>query len=132
MTNLAIVKSTYEGRNSEENGQNLANHAAIDINWTEAKGFPYAGTYIGLEAIIENVFKRLAEEWLNYKFTPQTYISQDDKVIALGFYSGTYKTTNKYFEARVAHIWTLKNQKITDFEQIVDSHTVVKAMILNE
>ncbi|WP_010254460.1 nuclear transport factor 2 family protein [Myroides injenensis] len=131
MTNLAIIKSTYEGRNSEENGQNLANHVATDIVWTEAKGFPYAGTYIGIEAIVNNVFKRLAEEWIDYKFTPQTYISEDNKVIAIGLYTGTYITTNKYFEARVVHIWTLNNHKITSFEQIVDSHIVVQAMLTN-
>ena len=49
MTNLDIIKSTYEGKTSEENGKNLAKYVAEDISWTEAKGFPYAGTYIGLE-----------------------------------------------------------------------------------
>jgi hypothetical protein len=48
MTNLEIIKSTYEGKTSEENGKNLAKYVAEDISWTEAKGFPYAGTYIGL------------------------------------------------------------------------------------
>jgi hypothetical protein len=45
MTNLEIIKSTYEGKTSEENGENLAKYVAEDISWTEAKGFPYAGTY---------------------------------------------------------------------------------------
>ena len=45
MTNLEIIKSTYEGKTSEENGKNLAKHVAKNISWTEAKGFPYAGTY---------------------------------------------------------------------------------------
>ena len=49
MTNLEIVKSTYEGKTSQENGKNLAKYVADDISWTEAKGFPYAGTYIGLK-----------------------------------------------------------------------------------
>ena len=44
MTNIEIVKSTYEGKTSEENGKNLAMYVAEDISWTEAKGFPYAGT----------------------------------------------------------------------------------------
>jgi hypothetical protein len=43
MTNLEIIKSTYEGKTSEENGKNLAKHVAENISWTEAKGFPYAG-----------------------------------------------------------------------------------------
>lgn len=128
MTNLEIIKSTYEGKTSEENGKNLAKHVAKNISWTEAKGFPYAGTYIGLESITQNVFKRLGSEWINYKFTPEDYISNEDKVVAYGTYSGTYKKTNKYFEARVAHIWKLNNGKIISFEQFVDSKSVDDAI----
>ena len=128
MTNLEIIKSTYEGSSSEENGENLAKYVSEDITWTEAKGFPYAGTYIGLASVTENVFKRLGSEWIDYKFTPDDYIANEDKVAAFGTYSGTNKITNKYFEARVAHIWHLKNGKIISFEQFVDSKTVVEAI----
>lgn len=128
MTNLEIVKSTYEGKTSEENGANLAKYASENIAWTEAKGFPYGGTYIGLENITRNVFARLGSEWIDYKFTPEDYVSTDDTVVAYGTYSGTYKKTNKPFSARVAHIWKLKDSKIISFEQFVDSQTVTNAM----
>lgn len=128
MTNLEIIKSTYEGSNSEENGKNLAKYAAEDISWTEAKGFPYAGTYIGLENITKNVFSRLGSEWIDYKFTPESYVANEDQVVAYGTYTGMYKKTGKSFEARVAHIWKLKNGKIRSFEQFVDSQPVNDAM----
>lgn len=128
MTNLEIVKSTYEGKTSEENGANLAGYAGEDISWTEAKGFPYAGTYIGLESITENVFARLGSEWIDYTFTPEDYVAGDDKVVAYGIYSGIHKITGKAFTARVAHIWKLKDGKIISFEQFVDSQTVNDAM----
>lgn len=124
MTNLEIIKSTYEGKTSEENGKNLAKYVAKDISWTEAKGFPYAGTYIGLENVIKNVFSRLGSEWINYKFTPEDYVANEDKVVAYGTYTGAYKITGKTFEARVAHVWKLKEGKIISFEQFVDSKTV--------
>jgi uncharacterized protein len=128
MTNLEIIKSTYEGKTSEENGRNLAKYVAEDISWTEARGFPYAGTYIGLESIVKNVFGRLGSEWIDYKFTPEDYVAHEDKVVAYGFYSGTYKATGKYFEARVAHLWNLKAGKIISFEQFVDSQVVNNSM----
>jgi len=128
MTNLEIVKSTYEGKTSEENGKNLAQHLAADASWTEAAGFPYGGTYIGLDAITKNVFHRLATEWTEYKFTPEGYVADEDKVVAYGTYSGTYNVTGKYFEARVTHLWRLKNGKIVSFEQFVDSQTVNNVM----
>jgi ketosteroid isomerase-like protein len=128
MTNLEIIKSTYEGKTSQENGQNLAQYAAEDISWTEAKGFPYAGTYIGLENITKNVFSRLGSEWIDYKFTPEDYLASGDKVVAYGTYTGIYKITGKSFTARVAHVWKLKDSKIISFEQFVDSQTVNDAL----
>ena len=128
MTNLEIVKSTYEGKTSEENGRNLAMYVADDISWTEAKGFPYAGTYTGLESVTRNVFSRLGSEWIDYKFTPEDYVSAGDNVVAYGTYTGTYKRTGKAFAARVAHIWKLKDSKIIRFEQFVDSQPVNDAM----
>lgn len=128
MTNLEIVKSTYEGKTSEENGKNLAKHVADNLSWTEAKGFPYAGTYIGLDEVTKNVFSRLGSEWIDYKFTPEDYVANDDKVVAYGTYSGTYKITGKPFSARVAHVWKLKDSRIVSFEQFVDSQTVNEAI----
>lgn len=128
MTNLEIIKSTYEGKTSEENGKNLAKYVADEISWTEAKGFPYAGTYIGLENVIKNVFSRLGSEWIDYKFTPEDYVASDNKVVAYGTYLGTYKLTGKVFSARVAHLWKLRDGKIISFEQFVDSQTVNNAI----
>ena len=128
MSNLEIIKSTYKGKTSEENGKNLAKYVTEDILWTEAKGFPYAGTYIGLENVSKNVFSRLGSEWVDYKFTPEDYVANDDKVVAYGTYTGTYKITGKSFEARVAHVWKLKEGKIVSFEQFVDSQPVNNAI----
>lgn len=128
MSNLEIVQSTYQGSNSQENGQNLKRHLAQDARWTEAAGFPYAGTYIGFESIAKNVFQRLATEWTDYRFIVEDYVASGDKVFAYGHYSATYRETGKYFEARVAHLWTLKEGKIVSFEQFVDSKIVTDSM----
>ncbi|WP_432468121.1 nuclear transport factor 2 family protein [Agarivorans sp. Z349TD_8] len=128
MTNLDIVKSTYEGKTSEENGKNLKRYLSVDTQWTEAAGFPYAGTYQGFDEIEKNVFARLASEWDGYNFAVEDYVASGDKVFAYGTYSGTYKTTGKHFKARVAHLWTLRDSKIVSFEQFVDSKTVCDVM----
>ena len=126
--NLALVKSTYEGSSSAENAKNLQHALASDARWTEAAGFPYAGTYIGFSAIATKVFARLETEWDNYRVDIEDYVAQGDKVFAFGTYSGTYVKTGKYFSARVAHLWKIHSGKIVSFEQFVDSYTVVNAM----
>ena len=50
-SNLEIIRSTYEG--SASNAKHLAEALSEKVEWTEAEGFPYGGTYIGVEAIME-------------------------------------------------------------------------------
>ncbi|MGH3787237.1 MAG: nuclear transport factor 2 family protein [Pseudonocardiaceae bacterium] len=98
------------------------------IEWTEAAGFPYAGTYHGPQAVLEGVFARLGSEWDGFKVEPSQLVAEGDDVVGLGAYSGTYKATGKSFSARFAHAWTVKDDKIVRFEQIVDSAEVNKAL----
>jgi ketosteroid isomerase-like protein len=124
MTNLEIIKSTYEGKTSEDIWKNLPKYLAANVRWKAAEGFPYAGIYIGFQSIHKNVFSRLANEWEDYKLTVEDCMYSDDRVIAYGTYSGIYKATGKFFEARFVHLWKLRNGKIVSFEQIVDSKPV--------
>ena len=126
-TNLEIIRATYEGA-SEENGKNLIASLANDVVWTEAAGFPYAGTYRGSQAIIDNVFHRLATEWIDYRAKVHTYLADGDHVAAFGVYSGTYRDTGIAMNATFAHLYQLKEGKIISMEQYVDSATVLRAM----
>lgn len=127
-TNLEIIRATYEGA-SAENGKNLLAALADDASWTEAAGFPYAGTYIGHQAIIDNVFQRLASEWIDYQAKVHTYLGDGDRVAAFGVYSGTYRQTGSAMQATFAHLYHLEEGKIVSMEQYVDSAMVVQAMM---
>lgn len=126
-TNLEVIRATYEGA-SEDNGKHLLAALAPDATWTEAAGFPYAGTYTGPEAIFANVFKRLATEWADYRAKVHTYLADGDQVAAFGVYSGTYLATGKAMTATFAHLYRLRDQKIVSMEQYVDSAMVREAM----
>jgi ketosteroid isomerase-like protein len=126
--NLDLIRSTYEGP-SEENGKHLLAALAPDAEWTEAAGFPYAGSYVGPEAIIANVFQRLATEWTGYRAQVASYMEDGDQVVAFGFYSGTYKATGRSMRASFAHHYTLSGGKILRMVQYVDSYMVQQALI---
>ena|SRR5512134_2254618 len=99
-----------------------------NIEWTEAKGFPYGGTYIGPEAVLSNVFMKLGTEWHGYSAKPAEYIDAGDRVVVLGQYSGSYKTTGKSFAADFAHVWTFKSGKAVKFVQYTDTALVREAL----
>lgn len=127
-SNLDIVRATYEGT-SEENGRHLLAVLAPDAAWTEAAGFPYAGTHVGPEAIVGNVFHRLATEWDGYQAKVHTYLADGERVAAFGVYSGTYRLTGKHMTASFAHLYQLRDGQIVSMEQYVDSAQVRAAMI---
>ncbi|HSI40709.1 MAG TPA: nuclear transport factor 2 family protein [Xanthobacteraceae bacterium] len=125
--NLELIRATYEG-SSEENGRNLMAALAPDVRWTEAEGFPYAGTYVGPEAIIAGVFKRLGTEWTGYRAEVHTFLEDGDRVAAFGVYSGTYNATGKSMRAAFAHLYQVKDGKIATMTQYVDTLMVHQAL----
>jgi len=126
-TNLEIIRGTYEG-SAKDNGRHLAAALAPQARWTEAAGFPYAGTYVGTEQIVAGVFHRLATEWEGYSAKVHTYLADGDRVAAFGVYSGTYRKTGKAMTASFAHLYRLEGGKIVTMEQVVDSHLVQRAL----
>lgn len=126
-TNLEVIRATYDGA-SEDNGRALMAALAPDARWTEAAGFPYAGTYVGPEAIAAGVFQRLGSEWIGYRAEVHSYLADGDRVAAFGVYSGMYKATGKAMRATFAHLYRLKDGKIVSMEQVVDSAVVRAAM----
>jgi ketosteroid isomerase-like protein len=129
--NLDLIRATYEG-SSEENGRNLRAVLSADTAWTEAEGFPYAGTYVGPEAILAGVFARLATEWTGYRADVHSYLEDGDRVAAFGVYSGTYRATGKSMRAAFAHLYEVKGGKIVRMQQYVDTHMVQQALTFNE
>lgn len=101
---------------------------APNIQWTEAEGFPYAGTYVGPEAVLSGVFMKLGSEWDGYKAVPQELVAGGDTVVALGEYSGTYKATGKHFRAPFAHVWKFGRNGVQSFRQHTDTVVVQRAM----
>ena len=123
MNNKAIIQGLYDGFASGDIESVLGGFAE-GISWTEAEGFPLAGTYIGPQAVLENVFMRLGEFSDNWGVVIDRLIADGDTVVADGKYTWNHKESGESCEARMAHIWTLSDGKVTAFLQHVDSARV--------
>ncbi|MBS0193494.1 MAG: nuclear transport factor 2 family protein [Proteobacteria bacterium] len=99
-----------------------------NIRWTEAEGFPYGGTYVGPDAVLQQVFARLGSEWDGYAAVPHEFVADADTVIALGEYSGTYKATGKSFKAPFVHVWKFDADRVVSFRQHTDTAVVQRAL----
>jgi ketosteroid isomerase-like protein len=126
-TNLEIVRSIYAG-NAEQIARNLQAALAPRFEWTEAAGFPYAGTYHTLEEVGKHVFTRLATEWEGYRTADERFYDAGETIVATGRYLGTYKKSGGVMDAVFAHLWTFQDGKIVRYVQNVDTKKVWDAM----
>jgi ketosteroid isomerase-like protein len=127
MTNIEIVRAHYAA-SAEGNVRLMMVNVSPQVRWTEMAGFPCAGTWVGPQAVIDNVFAVLGREWTNYRFELQRLVDGGERIVADGVYHGTYRATGKELQARVAHIWKLQNGTIVAFEQFTDTLLVHRAM----
>jgi ketosteroid isomerase-like protein len=126
-TNTDIVSAHYAASAQGNIGEMMA-HVSPQVRWTEMAGFPCAGTWVGPQAVADNVFAVLGRDWIGYRFELQSLIDAGDQVIGVGSYHGTYRATGKAMQARVAHVWKLHNGQIVAFEQFTDTLLVHQAM----
>jgi ketosteroid isomerase-like protein len=126
-TPLQIIKDHYAA-SARGDLDGMVAPFAPDIQWTEMAGFPYAGTYIGPEAVKAQVFQRIAKEWDDYQAVPEHFVCEGGQVVAFGRYSGTYRDTGRSMVARFVHHWTLAEGLVVRFEQYTDTRLVAEAM----
>ena len=127
MNNLNKIKAVYDAF-AKGDIPSVLEILSADIDWTEAEGFPYGGTYHGPRAVLEGVFMRLGTEWEGFAAVPHEFIDGGDTIVTLGKYSGVYRATNKSFEADFAHVWKLREGKAVRFVQYVDTLLVHRAL----
>ena len=125
--NYEVIKAHYAGSDAKDLAAMMA-PVTDKTAWTEMAGFPYAGTYVGPNAVIEGVFKRIGEDWDGYTLKVDKLVDGDTTIAAIGTYSGTCRKTGKPMSARVVHIWEMRDGKAVSFEQFTDTRLVADAM----
>jgi uncharacterized protein len=123
MSNVQMMQDLYEafGR-----GDISAVLGAMDpgIEWREAEGNPYEPSgkaWLGPDAVVQNLFMRLATEWDSFTVHPGEFYDAGSAVVVEGRYTGTYKQTGKKLDAQVCHVWKIRDGKVTSFQQFVDT-----------
>jgi hypothetical protein len=115
-----VVRSVYDavGRGDVDRAV-----AALDedVEWIEPEGGPFDGTYRGPEAVAENVFAGLGDEWDEFAVEPDRFVADDGTVVALVTHHGTRAGTGETYEAPVADVRDLDDGTITRFRHYVGS-----------
>src|SRR5688500_45954 len=123
--NTKVVQDAYAACGRGDVQGILANVADSGV-WTAVYGagahVPTAGERRGKAAVAE-FFEQVARNIQFSRFEPREFIATGDKVVALGHYTATTPAKTA-FDSDFAMVFTLKNGKITRFQEFCDSAAI--------
>ena len=118
--NRETVKGLYESF-AEGDIEAIRDIMDPDVELHEPKGIAGGGTHHGFDEIVENVFSRLGNEWVDVSVVPERYVADGDTVVALHTWSGSYSKTGKSVAYPNAHVFEFEDGKIVQWRSYADT-----------
>jgi ketosteroid isomerase-like protein len=124
-TNIQTVKDFFAaiGRGDSEA---LLALVAQDIEWIiPGEDWPLAGTHRG-HAGLANLLET-ASRSMETSTEPREFVAQGDRVMVVGFARGKVKATNKTFKDDWIFAITVRDGKLTNIREYVDTQALARA-----
>ena len=123
--NLEVVRRGYEafGHGDMETLLSLLDE---QIEWVTPgpSDLPTAGRRTGRQQVAE-FFGTLTQAIEIQNFEPKTFIAQGEQVVVTGTDTSRVKATGKVLDSSWAHVYTLKDGKVTHFQEYIDTSELV-------
>ena len=125
--NTRLVQQAYQSVQAGD-FPSFLNALGEDVQWQlpDMGNVPFAGTWRGREEV-GRFFSIVAQAQDVIEFEPEDFIAQGDKVVVLGRFSSRVKSTGRVSASDWAHVWTVKDGKVTHFREYVDTAAVSRA-----
>jgi len=124
--NVQIVKEFFAALGRRDK-QGLLALSAEEIEWiVPGEGWPLAGTHRGHTGL-ENLLQK-ANETVDTSYPkPPEFVAQGDRVLVVGFATGKIKATNRTFEDHWVFAITVRNGKLMNIREYVDTQALARA-----
>src|ERR1022692_4246531 len=107
--------------------QGLLALAAENIEWIiPGEDWPLAGTHRG-HAELAAVLQKASEEVEMTYPEPPEFVAQGDRVLVVGVATGKIKATNRAFKDNWVFAITVRNGKLTNIREYVDTQALARA-----
>ena len=124
--NVQIVKNFLAALGRRDK-QGLLALSAEDIEWIiPGEDWPLAGTYRGHVGLADVLQKASDEVETTYPKPPE-FVAQGDRVLVVGVATGKIKATNKPFKDDWIFAITVRNGKVTNIREYVDTQALARA-----
>ncbi len=99
-----------------------------DVHWEFMAGYPHGGTRVGWDAIIAETFTPLMEEFSEWHVEVEEILEAGEAVVGLGRYRGRVRKSGVEVTTPFAHIFRLREGKITRVQQFTDTVLFARAL----
>jgi ketosteroid isomerase-like protein len=123
--NILTVRNFFAAMGSGDR-QGLQALSAEDIEWTIPGGWVLAGTHRGHAGLADFLDKASEEVETSFPEPPE-FVAQGDRVLVVGFSTGRVKATNRTFEDHFVFAITVRNGKVTDIREYIDTLALARA-----
>src|SRR6202021_12772 len=124
--NAQIVKNFLAALGRRDK-QGLLALSPEDIGWViPGEDWPLAGTHRG-HAGLENLLQKANETVETSYPEPPEFIAQGDRVLVVGFARGRIKATNRTFEDHWVFDITVRNGKLKNIREYIDTKALARA-----
>jgi len=124
--NVQIVKNFLAALGRRDK-QGLLALSAEDIEWIiPGEDWPLAGTHRG-HAGMENLLQKVNETVETSFPEPPEFIAQGDRVLVVVVATGRIKATNRTFEDDWVFAITVRNGKLTNIREYIDTQALARA-----
>ena len=127
MTNTEIVQNAY-GKFGTGDIAGLLGLCSADIHWQtpEIENANFGGKCQG-HPEVGNFFAAMVGDEDIMLFEPTEFMADGDKVVVLGKYGATVKSTGKSYTTDWVHIFTVNDGMITNFVEFFDNAAATRA-----
>jgi uncharacterized protein len=124
--NVQIVKDFFAAMGRGDK-QRLLALVAEDMEWIiPGEDWPLAGTHRG-HAGLADLLQKASEEVETSFPEPPEFVAQGDRVLVVGFAKGKIKATNKTFEDHFVFAITVRDGKLTNIREYIDTQALARA-----
>jgi hypothetical protein len=118
----AVVEAAYATFSSGDTEAWTALHTD-DLKFTIFGQLPQSGVFVGPEAVIENVFTKIAIHWTNFKLTPISITAVGNTVYAHN------KLQADGLDSETMHMFVVEDGKVAVFTAFEDTDSMRQAMV---
>jgi ketosteroid isomerase-like protein len=124
--NVQTVKDFFAAMGDSDRGRLLA-LTADDIEWIiPGEDWPLAGTHRGHDGLAD-LLRKASEDMETTTMKFHEYVAQGDRVLVVGFAEGKIKATNEAWKDDWVFAITIRNGKLTNIREYVDTQALARA-----